>query len=475
MADIKSQSNDSTEVSLRKAVDLLGNIEDKTNTLVVGELEINNTSGDPLSVQGTVTANVFGKNVNSSTLQQIPIIFYDEDITAASDQYVVPVQISSLNGSVGSGNPLPISGTVTANVFGKDATNPTVNAQIPVISWDESITGAGVSYVVPVQISNNDGTIGSNNPLPISGTVTAIDSALTGTITLINNTAVEIPNAGEYGSVVLEVVPSGVTFGSNNIVAQAHNQSGSATDVQIMSPIGIRVMHSADSAYGLTNTYEGSVGYVSLEPNFSFSGYYGTALHRYESNAGTQTSSLLTNRFFIFDISASRFFLKANFTAGTISVNYRLYRNKHPALSNRRVIATGDGSSGAVRVDGSVSLNGGSIYLDGGYLDSSVNAYVDGGTVNTYPQQGSTVTNTNFTSTTSATLVSAVANREVLTVHNEGPATLFINAGTSASTTSYQVRLLAGDYWEAPAGQQSLQHSGIFSSAGSTAKVTQIS
>ena len=97
------------------------------------------------------------------------------------------------------------------------------------------------------------------------------------------------------------------------------------------------------------------------------------------------------------------------------------------------------------------------------------------GNVNTYPAQGTTVSNTNFTSITSATIASAVANREVLTVHNEGPATLFINAGTSASTTSYQVRLLAGDYWEAPAGQQSLQHSGIFSSAGSTARVTQIS
>jgi hypothetical protein len=97
------------------------------------------------------------------------------------------------------------------------------------------------------------------------------------------------------------------------------------------------------------------------------------------------------------------------------------------------------------------------------------------GTVNTSAVQGTTVSNTNFTSTTSDTLVSAVSTRKVLTVHNEGPATLFINAGSSVSTTSYQVRLLAGDYWEAPAGQQSLQHSGIFSSAGSAARVTQIS
>ncbi len=103
------------------------------------------------------------------------------------------------------------------------------------------------------------------------------------------------------------------------------------------------------------------------------------------------------------------------------------------------------------------------------------NGVLVNGTVNTYPLQGTTVSNTNFTSVTSATLASAVSTREVLTVHNEGPATLFINVGSSVSLTSYQARLLAGDYWEAPAGQQSLQHSGIFSSAGSTARVTQVS
>jgi hypothetical protein len=96
------------------------------------------------------------------------------------------------------------------------------------------------------------------------------------------------------------------------------------------------------------------------------------------------------------------------------------------------------------------------------------------GTVNTYPLQGTSVSNTNFSSITSAELAPAVANREVLTVYNEGSGTLFINVGASCSATSYQVRLFSGEYWEAPAGQQSLQHSGIFSTAG-TARVTQIS
>jgi hypothetical protein len=96
------------------------------------------------------------------------------------------------------------------------------------------------------------------------------------------------------------------------------------------------------------------------------------------------------------------------------------------------------------------------------------------GTVNTYPLQGTSVSNTNFSSITSAEIAPASASREVLSVYNEGAGTLFINVGASCSTTSYQVRLFSGDYWEAPAGQQSLQHSGIFGSSG-TARITGIS
>jgi hypothetical protein len=97
------------------------------------------------------------------------------------------------------------------------------------------------------------------------------------------------------------------------------------------------------------------------------------------------------------------------------------------------------------------------------------------GTVNTYPLQGTTVSNTNFTSTTASTsLVSAVSSREVLTVFNEGSGVLHISAGGTCTTTSYQVRLSAGDYWECPDGQLSLAHTAVFATAG-TARVTQIS
>ena len=131
-------------------------------------------------------------------------------------------QIGSVTASISNSltiSSLPaISGTVTANVFGKDANNPTVNAQIPVIAYDEEITGAGVSYVVPVQISNNDGTIGSNNPLPISGTVT-IGSALPagtnriGVVTIGAGTVTIGAGTAQIGSVTASISNS-VTIAS---------------------------------------------------------------------------------------------------------------------------------------------------------------------------------------------------------------------------------------------------------------------
>ena len=129
-------------------------------------------------------------------------------------------------------------------------------------------------------------------------------------------------------------------------------------------------------------------------------------------------------------------------------------------------------NGGSLTVDGTVTANvSGTVPVSGTFWQTTQPI---SGTVNTYPQQGTTATNTDFSSLTSAQLAPAVANRESLTVYNEGSGTLFINVGASCSTTSYQVRLLAGDYWEAPQGQVSLQHSGIFGTSG-TGRVTQVS
>lgn len=121
--------------------------------------------------------------------------------------------------------------------------------------------------------------------------------------------------------------------------------------------------------------------------------------------------------------------------------------------------------SGTVTVGNSVTI--GSCVTHGVTITNTV--------VTFYPLQGTTVTNSNFTSTTaSTTLVSAVAGRKVLTVFNEGAGNLHISPGATCTTVAYQVRLSAGDYWECPNGQLSLAHTAVFSTAG-TARVTEVS
>jgi hypothetical protein len=94
-------------------------------------------------------------------------------------------------------------------------------------------------------------------------------------------------------------------------------------------------------------------------------------------------------------------------------------------------------------------------------------------TVNAFALQGSRVTSSNFTGLSPATLVSAVPNREVLTVFNEGAGNLHISAGGTCTTGVYQVRLSAGDYWECPVNQTTLIHTAVFAVAG-TARVTEV-
>jgi hypothetical protein len=95
-------------------------------------------------------------------------------------------------------------------------------------------------------------------------------------------------------------------------------------------------------------------------------------------------------------------------------------------------------------------------------------------TITAYPPQGANSALSNFTSVTSAGLAEpSYGGRTALTVFNEGPATLYIAPKNTVSTSSYMVRLSAGEYWECPTGSLSAIYWAVFGSAG-TARVTQI-
>ena len=82
-----------------------------------------------------------------------------------------------------------IAGTVTANLFGLNQTN-FLQEPIPVDSYYIARGDAESELIVPVQITNDSGTLNASNPLPISGTVTAsvVGSVTVGSLPQISGT-----------------------------------------------------------------------------------------------------------------------------------------------------------------------------------------------------------------------------------------------------------------------------------------------
>jgi hypothetical protein len=414
-------------------------------------------------------------------------IYYDDQASSGTIGSLPNVKIQGFNGAGGGqyidigvteqgAVPVVIESAVTAlagNNFSQEIYNGiftfSENAQMGVYVTDPLPNG-----------SNNIGRVTVD-----AGTVTSLaggETPTSGTATLTTDTRWELNTEG-FGHIAIEVVSSGVTWSPNGLVAQAYNGTA-PSNADILAPAGIRYRHSSDTSVAPTTALNNIYYNLGIGPTVGNG--YGTNLVRVDgSNTSLLALPTTGTRYFLFDLTTSRFALRPFFTAGSVTVKYRLYKERHPFFSARNIVVTGEGSLGAVKVQ---PVSTGNVYVDGGYLNVEAIADGEGNTfgldrnfpvdvqnvVTTYPQQGSTVSNTNFSSLESAELAPAVANRESLTAYNEGSGTLFINVGGSASTTSYQVRLLSGDYWEAPAGQQSLQHSAIFGSAG-TARVTQVS
>jgi hypothetical protein len=126
-------------------------------------------------------------------------------------------------------------------------------------------------------------------------------------------------------------------------------------------------------------------------------------------------------------------------------------------------------------ISGTVPISISSVTVGNSVTIGSLPAISGTVTANTFALQGTAVTTSNFTSTTASTVLANYnATREVLTIFNEGAGNLFVCAGATCTTVQYQVRLLPGDYYEAPNHQTTMTHSAVFATAG-TARVTQIS
>jgi hypothetical protein len=126
------------------------------------------------------------------------------------------------------------------------------------------------------------------------------------------------------------------------------------------------------------------------------------------------------------------------------------------------------GASGRLKVDASevpvpVTDNGGSLTVDGTVTanagtgpwpvtDNGGSLTVDG-TVTANPTRPATNAVTSVaTSTTSAQLLASNASRLGATVYNDSNQNLFVKLGTTASSTSFTIRMVSQSYYEVPFG-----------------------
>jgi hypothetical protein len=140
-------------------------------------------------------------------------------------------------------------------------------------------------------------------------------------------------------------------------------------------------------------------------------------------------------------------------------------------------IGAGTAQIGSVTasISGTVPISISSVTVGNSVTIGSLPAISGTVTANTFAVQGTAVTTSNFTSTTASTVLANFnATREVLTIFNEGAGNLHIAPGVTCTTIAYQVRLSAGDYYEAPNHQTTITHSAVFATAG-TARVTEVS
>jgi hypothetical protein len=372
-----------------------------------------------VTIAGTVTANVFGQNQTNFFQEPIPVDNYANTRANAENDLIVPVQITNDSGTLNASNPLPVSGTVTANG----------GTEIGTTGNQSGIIALGVDDVG----SANPLILDGNGNLAISGTVT-IGSALPagtnriGVVTIGGGTVTIGAGTAQIGVVTI----GNIRRSTDGATTQLTTEVGSGY-LEVRSYIGAGTAQigsvTASLAYSQTATTIASTAVTAIPVVFPTSGAYGGSLQGYNG----------TNTYIYSGIQAIGNTSLASATSLPVSLG------SLPAL----VASTAQ--------------------------IGSVTASISNSVVTFYPLQGTTVSNTNFTSTTaSTTLASAVAGREVLTVFSEGPGNLFISSGATCTTISYQVRLSAGDYWECPQGQLSLIHSAVFATAG-TARICQVS
>jgi|SRR5579872_2452166 len=99
--------------------------------------------------------------------------------------------------------------------------------------------------------------------------------------------------------------------------------------------------------------------------------------------------------------------------------------------------------------------------------------WVVSGTVSPSTVSSSVLTNTSA-STSSVTLLASNASRKMATIYNDSNSVLFVKFGTTASSTSFTVKMSANSYYEFPSPVYTGQIDGIWTVAVGAARMTEL-
>ena len=188
-------------------------------TLGAGTAQIGSVTA---SISGTVTANVFGSDYQGNPLG-IPVEIDSNGI----GEKLIPIGFAASGDArqVSYAYPLPISGTVTANVFGKDSNQIAQPIRTALIGSEDLVSG----YRLAVGLANNIGyEFGTaySNPFLVGGYSIENDATKTLSVT----------TAGDVRAVLTFALPAGtnrigvVTIGAGTVTIGAGTaQIGSVT------------------------------------------------------------------------------------------------------------------------------------------------------------------------------------------------------------------------------------------------------
>jgi hypothetical protein len=489
----------------------LNALENITVTLgqvtITGGLTDAQLRASPVTIAGTVTANVAG-NLNNT------IEFYDE-VTA---EYVVGVHIKDAgNNILGGGVPLNISGTVTANLA-PQAKGPIVEQDSAIPSDPRYMAVVGgmygaIEYRVIALDSGGQVAVGS---LPsISGTVTAnLGSSIPsgtnriGVVTIGSGTVTLGASTAQIGSVTASIsgTPS-VTFGTAVITGSTSIiGTPSVTFTQIAThgvTIGAGTAQIGSVTASISGTPSITFGTAVITGSTSILNFPATQTVTFTQAPVTFGTAVITGSTSILNFPATQTVTFTQITTHgvtiantSVTVNGTFYQATQPvslATLPALVASTAQIGSVTASISGtpSITFSQASVTFGTAVVTGSASilnfpatqaisiASVTIGAVSTTVTvsnvQGSSATTTTFTSLTSSTsVVSASSTRKALTIFNEGFGNLHISPTSTCTTQSYQVRLLSGDYWECPPAQVTLAHVGVYATTG-TAYITNIS